>query len=414
MTPTLDQSITLPCGVTLKNRLLKSAMSETLGTWDNHVTEALPRLYAVWAQGGTGTLITGNVMIDRRALGEHNNVVLEDDRDMDLLRAWAAAGTTGQTQLWMQLNHPGRQVLPGVNRESVAPSAVPFSRKLSLYLRKPRALLESEIEELVVRFGKSAALAKQAGFTGVQIHGAHGYLVSQFLSPHDNRREDAWGGTPQKRMRFVTEVYRSIRQAVGASFPVSIKLNSADFQKGGFSEEESLDVVTALSELGIDLIEISGGNFETPAMATGGPQKESTRRREAYFLEFAARVRTRTRAPLSVTGGFRTRAGIEAALADGALDVVGLARPLALDPAFSNQLMEDANASSLVKPLRTWIPPIDRAGLMEVAWYARQIHRMGRGEQPRPDENLTLAALAILASQALTTVTIRSRRRQKA
>jgi 2,4-dienoyl-CoA reductase-like NADH-dependent reductase (Old Yellow Enzyme family) len=399
MTAKLDQPITLPCGVTLKNRLLKSAMSETLATRDNQVSEALVRLYSGWASGGTGTLVTGNVMIDKRALGEERNVVLEDERAMGKLRAWAEAGTANNTQLWMQLNHPGRQVLPGVNRESVAPSAIAFSPKLSTYLKTPRELVEREIEELVVRFGRSAYLAKKAGFTGVQIHGAHGYLVSQFLSPNTNRRRDTWGGTPQKRVHFVGAVYRSIREAVGANYPVSIKLNSADFQRGGMNEEESLDIVSALSELGIDLIEISGGSFEAPVMATGQPERESTREREAYFLDFAAKARARTRVPLAVTGGFRSRSGIDAALASDALDVVGLARPLALDPSFSNRLMTDPNAQSVAKPLHTGISSVDRTGLMEVAWYARQLHRMGHGKEPKLNENLKLVALFVLASQ---------------
>jgi len=396
---TLDQSFTLPCGVTLKNRLLKSAMSESLGTLDNRVTSALPVLYGRWARGGIGTLVTGNVMIDARALGEPHVILLEDDRDAALLTEWATAGSENGTQHWMQLNHPGKQVPRGLCRETVSPSAVPFGPDLARFFSTPRALTESEIEDLVERFGRSARLAKQAGFTGVQIHGAHGYLVSQFLSPRHNRRDDAWGGTPERRMRFVVEVYKSIRAAVGERFPVSIKLNSADFQKGGFSEEESLDVVSALSELGIDLIEISGGTYEAPAMAAGVPQRDSTRMREAYFLEFAEKVRLRTRIALAVTGGFRTREGVDAALASGALDVAGLARSLVLDPELPNRWLAGESVNSQVKPLRTGISLVDKAGLMEVAWYARQLHRLGKGLEPRPNENLRLALVSILAGQ---------------
>lgn len=400
MPTTLDQPITLPCGVTLKNRLLKSAMSESLGTRDNCVTAELVHLYETWAKGGIGTLVTGNVMVDRRALVEYGVIALEDDRDRDKLAQWAQAGTLGGTQLWMQLSHPGKQVPRGLNRESVAPSAVPFKRELGAFFRVPRALTEPEIEDLIVRFGKAAALAKAAGFTGVQIHGAHGYLVSAFLSPHHNCRDDAWGGSDDKRMRFAVEVYRSIRAAVGSAFPVSIKLNSADFQRGGFSEEQSLDVVSRLSELGMDLIEISGGTYEAPAMSGSAPKKASTASREAYFLDFADKARQRTTVPLSVTGGFRSRAGIDAALASGSLDVVGLARSLALEPDFPERLLHDASACSLVTPLHTGIGLVDRAGLMEVAWYSRQLHRMGRGLAPKPKENLKLALAAILASQA--------------
>lgn len=401
--------LTLPCGVTLPNRLLKSAMSESLGTIDNHVTPELARLYRRWADGGIGLCITGNVMIDSKALGEPGNVVLEDDHDMALLRAWATAGTMHGTQLWMQLNHPGKQVPRGLNRTSVAPSAVPFAPEMARFFATPRALETNEIENLILRFGKTAALAKQAGFSGVQIHGAHGYLVSQFLSPHHNRREDAWGGALSGRMRFVTEVYQSIRAAVGPSFPVGIKLNSADFQKGGFSEEESLTVIDTLGKLGMDLVEISGGTYEAPVMARGVQQKESTRKREAFFLEFAEKARAQVRVPLAVTGGFRTRAGIEAALASGALDMVGLARALAVDPDFPRKLLAGEAVESGVRTLRTGIAAVDRAGLMEVAWYARQLHRMGRGDEPKPQESPRWALMGILASQGLGTLRTRLR-----
>jgi 2,4-dienoyl-CoA reductase-like NADH-dependent reductase (Old Yellow Enzyme family) len=194
MPTTLDQPLRLPCGAVLANRQLKSAMSESLATYDNRITDALVRLYERWAQGGIGVCVTGNVMVDRRALGEPGNVVLEDDRDMALLQRWAEAGRGHNTAIWMQLNHPGKQVPRGLNREAVSPSAVPFRPDLQRFFATPRALEAKEIEELVTRFATSAAFAKRAGFSGVQIHGAHGYLVSQFLSPHHNIREDAWGG----------------------------------------------------------------------------------------------------------------------------------------------------------------------------------------------------------------------------
>jgi len=394
-------SLTLPCGATIPNRLLKSAMSEGLGTIDNRPTPLLPRLYRRWADGGIGLCITGNVMIDSKALGEPGNVVLEDDRDMPLLRAWATAGSMHGTRLWMQLNHPGKQVPRGLNRTSVAPSAVPFAPELARFFATPRALEEAEILDIVSRFGRTAGLAKQAGFSGVQIHGAHGYLVSQFLSPHHNRREDAWGGSPERRMRFVTAVYESIRAAVGSDFPVGIKLNSADFQQGGFSEEASLAVMQELASLGVDLVEISGGTYEAPVMAKGFVQKESTKKREAFFLEFAEKARAHVKVPLAVTGGFRTRQGIEAALSSGALDMVGLARALAIDPDFPRKLLAGEAAESGVRSLRTGIGAVDRMGLMEIAWYARQLHRMGKGHEPKPAESARRALLFTLASQGL-------------
>jgi len=405
----LERTLTLPSGTTLPNRLLKSAMSEALGTVDNRVTPALVTLYERWARGGTGTLVTGNVMVDRRALGEPNNVALEDDRDAELLRAWAEAGTKNGTRLVMQLNHPGKQVPKSLNSESVAPSAVPFAKELAAFFPTPRALTHDEILDIVARFGRSAALAKAAGFSGVQIHGAHGYLVSQFLSPHHNRRDDEWGGSPERRMRFVLAVYDAIRAAVGPSFLVSIKLNSADFQKGGFTEEESLGVVSALAKRGIDLVEISGGTYESPVMAKGTKAKATTAAREAYFLDYAAKVRASVKVPLAVTGGFRTRAGIEGALASGAIDVAGLGRALALDPDFSKKLLGTDDVVSKVAPIKTGIGPIDRMALMEVGFYGRQIRRMGRGASPKPDESRLLAALALISEQGIGTMRTRLR-----
>ena len=384
----LNEPLTLSAGVTIKNRLAKSAMSEALGTFDNRVTGKLPALYRRWADGGTGLLITGNVMIDRRALGEPGNVAVEDGRDMALLGEWAAAGTRNGAQLWMQINHPGKQAPKGLNAETVSPSAVPFRPELSGFFDTPRELAEPEIEGLIARYGRTAGLARQAGFTGVQIHGAHGYLVSQFLSPLHNRRTDRWGGSAENRRRFALEVYRSMRSAVGPDFPVGIKLNSADFQRGGFTEEESLEAVTALSEAGVDLIEISGGTYESPRMSLGVAPPESTRRREAYFLYFADRVRGVTRTPLMVTGGFRSLTGMAEALSSGSVDLVGLGRPLAVEPDLPKRVLAGTEPLHTVPVrIKTGIRPIDRLAIMEVSWYARQLRRMGEGRDPVPGES---------------------------
>jgi 2,4-dienoyl-CoA reductase-like NADH-dependent reductase (Old Yellow Enzyme family) len=380
----LSAPLTLPCGVTIKNRLLKSAMSEALGSADGAPRDALARLYGAWADGGIGLCVTGNVMIDARALGEPGNVFIENDRHLASLRAWAAAGTRNGTALWMQLNHPGKQCPKGLNRETVSPSAVPFKKDMAALFATPRALREDEIHDLIRRFGEAAAQAQAAGFTGVQIHGAHGYLVSQFLSPHHNRRDDDWGGTPEKRRRFVLAVLAEIRRRVGSAFPIGIKLNSADFQRGGFTEDESLDTIRALSAAGIDLIEVSGGTYEAPAM-TGIKQKDSTRAREAYFIDFAAKAREATSVPLVVTGGFRSAEGMAEAIHSGAVDMVGLARGLALETDLPNRLLAGQAPRFQVRPIRTRIPMVDRMAIMEVVWYTRQLHRIGRGQRPQPN-----------------------------
>lgn len=406
----LSQSFTLPNGAVIKNRIVKSAMSESLATYDNRITPELVRLYERWAEGGTGLLITGNVMIDRRALGEPGNVVLEDDRDMVMLKAWARAGTRNGTQLWMQLNHPGKQVPLSLNKEAVSPSALPFENpELARFFAVPRALGEEEILDLIQRFGRSAELAQQAGFTGVQIHGAHGYLVSQFLSGRHNQRTDQWGGNPENRRRFVLAVYQEMRRRCGPGFPIAIKLNSADFQKGGFSEEESLGLIRALSEAGIDHIEISGGTYEAPAMAgkRQAPAKESSRRREAYFLEFAEKARAAVKTPLVVTGGFRSLAGMAEAITGGAVDFVGLARGIAIEPDLPRRLLSGQEPRHQVRPISTGIKLVDKMGMMEVMWYSRQLHRMGRGRDPRPGESGLWSLLASVAGSGWGTIQTR-------
>jgi len=385
----LNQPLSLPNGSVLRNRLAKAAMSETLGTYGNRPTEALVRLYRRWGASGLGLIITGNVMVDRRALGEPGNVVIEDESDLPVLRQWAQAATAQGSALWAQLNHPGKQSTRGLNAFNIAPSAVPFREDMAAFFDTPREATAAEIQDIIERFGRSAAVCKQAGFSGVQIHAAHGYLINQFLSPHHNRRNDEWGGTAEKRRRFVLAVYAEIRRQVGADFAVGIKLNSADFQRGGFTEEESLETIRALAEAGIDLIEISGGTYEAPAMsgAMQAPKQASTAAREAYFLEFAEKARATTQVPLMVTGGFRTAAGMNAALRTGALDVVGLARLLAIDPDAPAALLQGHDSTQSVRPISTGLKAVDRLGIMEVLWYTRQLRRMARGQAPRPRES---------------------------
>lgn len=387
-TDLLNQPLHLPNGSALRNRLAKAAMSETLGTYDNRPTLDLVQLYRRWAASGLGLVMTGNVMIDRRALGEPGNVVIEDEADLPVLRQWAEAATAQGASIWVQLNHPGKQSTKGLNAFNLAPSAVPFREDMAAFFETPREATTSEIQDIIERFGRSAAICKKAGFSGVEIHGAHGYLISQFLSPHHNRRSDEWGGSPEKRRRFVLAVYAEIRRQVGPDFPVGIKLNSADFQRGGFTEEESIETIHALSDAGIDLIEISGGTYETPAMsgAMQEPKKESTAAREAYFLEFAQKVRAAVKVPLMVTGGFRTAAGMNAALHSSALDVVGLARLLAIDPDAPAALLQGRDSLHQVHPISTGLKAVDRLGIMEVLWYTRQLKRIARGRKPRPDE----------------------------
>ena len=379
----LSKEFKLPCGAVLSNRIAKSAMSENMANKDNSPSAKLITLYQRWARGGAGLLVTGNVMVDSRALGEPANVVVEDERDMLLLKQMASTANGTNSHLWTQLNHPGRQAPFNLNKETVAPSAI-ASKANKFMFREPRALQEDEIWEIIEKYGNAAAILKKAGFTGVQIHGAHGYLVAQFLSPLSNVRTDQWGGSLENRARFAIEIYKNIREKVGNSYPVGIKINSADFQRGGFSEEESMEVVDILSSLGIDLVEISGGSYEAPAMMGA---KQSTREREAYFMEYIEKVRKRTTIPLMLTGGFRTVKLMNDAIKDGHLDIVGLARPFTLYPELANDILNGLTDRLDVPVAKTGIKMIDKLGFIDLLWHELQLERIGAGKEP--DQNLS-------------------------
>jgi len=382
---------TLPNGSVLKNRIAKSAMSENFGTRNHAPSKGLINAYRVWAKGNPGLLITGNVMVDSMALGEAHNVVVEDYKHFELLKEWAKSVEGTGVHLWPQINHPGRQAFAAINRKTVGPSAISLNiGSASKMFKIPTALTEEAIWDIIKRFGTTAKIMKEAGFTGCQIHGAHGYLVSQFLSSNSNIRKDQWGGSLNNRARFVLEVYREIRCQVGSGYPIGIKINSADFQRGGFTEEESVEVIRLLENEGIDLIEISGGTYERPAMIKGD-RKKSTISREAYFLDYIEKARKLIKTPLLLTGGFRTVSVMEKALENDSLDIVGLARPFCLYPYLANQIFDGS-----VKRFDTPTPKIgimflDKLGGVELPWYELQIQRIGKGKSPKPDLSGILA-----------------------
>jgi len=357
-------------------------MSENLSTKHHEPGPVLIKAYTQWAQSGAGLLVTGNVMIDSKAIGEPRNVVVENRKNLDLLKEWAATTNGTNTQLWVQINHPGRQAMELVNSTLKAPSAVPLKTggRKGATGKIPEALTDGEILEIIAAFGNTSLILKEAGFAGVQIHGAHGYLVSQFLSPDANVREDKWGGSLENRSRFVVEVYRKIRAMVGDDFPIGIKLNSADFQKGGFTEDESMEVVKILSQEGIDLIEISGGTYEAPAMM--GKRRESTVKREAYFIDYIEKARKITDTPLMLTGGFRTASVMREAIASNQLDVIGIARPFTVYPNIANELFDNSRSDFPTDTTKTGVKGID--GFMNIIWYEAQIKRIGQGKMPDP------------------------------
>ena len=369
----------LPCGSVLPNRLGKSALTEGLADTFNRATDRHLRLYERWSQGGCGLLMTGNVQVDRRYLERAGNVALEADAEEDALerlRALAVAGQSGGNQLWMQIGHAGRQVSVVTNPNPVGPSAVPLDIAARGF-GTPRELSVAQIQDVIERFAFVASQAKKAGFSGAQVHSAHGYLISSFLSPKANKRKDDWGGSLKNRARLLLETIEAVRSEVGTSFPVGVKLNSSDFQKDGFSPEECLQVAGWLDDMGLDLLELSGGNYESPSMMKPKDEvAESTRKREAYFLEYAEAVNRKVqRTPVMVTGGFRSRRAMDAALASSACDLIGLGRPLCSQPDAANILLASEDAK-----LEPWEERLPRS--KAISWYYRQIFHMADGQEP--------------------------------
>ncbi|SFH80146.1 2,4-dienoyl-CoA reductase [Collimonas sp. OK307] len=331
MTSTMFSSLQLPNGSVLPNRLAKAAMEENMADSGQLPGPAIHRLYRAWADGGAGLIITGNVMIDGRALTGPGGIVLEAETPLAPFTQWAQAAKHKGAQVWMQLNHPGRQVMAAMGGTAWAPSALALDMgKHSKLFVQPKAMNDAEIQEVIARFAASAAAAERAGFTGVEIHAAHGYLISQFLSPLSNQRKDDWGGSLPNRARLLLEVVRAVRATVTAGFCVAVKLNSADFQRGGFSEDDARQVILWLNELQVDLVELSGGSYESPAMQ-GRTADGHTLAREAYFLEFAKELAAVAHMPVMTTGGISRKAVAEQVLASG-VAVAGMATALAIVP----------------------------------------------------------------------------------
>jgi 2,4-dienoyl-CoA reductase-like NADH-dependent reductase (Old Yellow Enzyme family) len=422
----LAQPLSLRCGARLVNRIAKAAMTEGLADEWLRATTRHESLYRRWSDGGAGLLLSGNVQVDRNDLERPGNVTLDATAPQTFspeartrLERWARAGTVAGNHLWMQIAHAGRQSPRYVTRRPRAPSAVQL--KLLGNYALPRALTEAEILDLVDRFAFAAKIAREAGFTGVQVHGAHGYLISSFLSPVTNRRLDAWGGSLENRARFLLEIVRAVRRAVGADFPVALKLNSDDFRKGGFSHEDCLQVVEWLNGESLDLLELSGGTYEQPRLigAEGRaedavPVRASTRAREAYFLDYATAVRKVANMPLMVTGGFRSRAAMEAAL-DGDCDVIGLGRPLCVQPDFPRNLLsrEQEGIAHIEDELRFadqgWRSPASPLLPMRMlnafgaqSWYYCQLFRLADGEPADIDRGMLSSLREYLADELAT------------
>lgn len=355
----LFSPFTLPCGTTIKSRLIKSAMSDSLGDGTGHPTNSQMRLYERWAEGGIAASIIGEVQGLSGFAEKPGNLVLNSNSDLDKFKLLSKRAQKNDSLLWLQLGHAGAL--------SYAPTSNPKGPSaLDLDGLSCEVLTLDEIKQVIEQFAQTALLAKQAGFGGVQIHAAHGFLMSQFLSPLFNQRDDKYGGSIDNRMRLILETIKAVRDLVGESFPIAIKLNSSDQLEGGLSQEDALVVVKALDQTSIDLIDISGGTYFPGAKsASDGAGKGP------YFLEFAEAARKITSKPLMLTGGFKTKAQADDALARGIVDFIGLARAVIIDPSLPNNWQKNDNTS----PQFPKFSHTPEGGV--TAWYTMRITDIG-------------------------------------
>ncbi|WP_175650665.1 NADH:flavin oxidoreductase/NADH oxidase family protein [Pseudomonas sp. Marseille-P9899] len=401
----LFDPLPLPNGAIIVNRIAKAAMEENMADDDHAPSDHLIRLYRAWADGGAGLLISGNVMVDGRAMTGPGGVVLEDDGHLQRFSAWAQTGQANGAQFWLQINHPGRQMPANLGQPTWAPSAVPLALgNMSRHFALPQAMSAEMIDEVIQRFANSARLAEQAGFNGVQIHAAHGYLLSQFLSPLSNQRSDQWGGSLENRARLLLDIVKAVRAVVSPQFAVAVKLNSADFQRGGFSADDARAVLQLLNPLAVDLVELSGGSYEAPAMQ-GDARDGRTLAREAYFIEFAKDLQTVAKMPLMVTGGIRRRPVAASVIASG-LAMAGIGTALAIDPGLPNAWRNGQETAPALRPI-TWKNKV-LASLGNMAAVKYQLRRLSRGQAAIP----AVAPLwALLVQQAGTALRARQYRR---
>ncbi len=383
-------------------------MTEGLAGPDNRANKRFTELYRRWGESGAAVLITGNFLVDRWHLERGGNIAIDGPQSNEALAAladMAEAGKADGAHMWMQINHPGRQTQKMINKHPKAPSDIGLKMGNGRF-GKPSPMTDDEVEATIDGFVNAAKVAEQTGFDGVQFHAAHGYLTSQFLSPLSNIRTDKWGGDIEGRARFIMEIIRRTRKAVKDKFAVTVKLNSSDFQKGGFSDEDSVIVANWFEEEGVDLIEVSGGNYEQPRMLDfdrkdpKGDEKsiqrkrESTIKREAYFLEFVPKLRECVTIPVMVTGGFRTTSAMGRAIEEDEIDMIGLARPFCTDVDIAERLL-----TGEVKEIKDWSDQIrigrgllsptspisflrDLNAWGELGWYYEQIYRIADGHEP--------------------------------
>jgi 2,4-dienoyl-CoA reductase-like NADH-dependent reductase (Old Yellow Enzyme family) len=322
------------------NRIVRSATAERMADPEGRPLPPLKKVYEDLARGGVGLIITGHMYVHPAGKAHPEMTgIYKDDLIPDLVEL-AEVVHKGGGRIAIQINHAGMSAKAEVVPEAIAPSAIDAS-----FLARPaREMTLEEIDTAIQAYADAARRCQQAGFDGVQIHAAHGYLISQFLSPFVNRRTDDWGGSAEKRMRFLREVAIAVRQQVGEDYPVFIKLGMMDGMEGGLSVEEGVQVVAALEEMGIDGVELSGGiGGEVNLSVRKGIRNETE---EAYFLSEARQARSATQLAILLVGGLRSRSVMEGVLQEGVADYISLCRPLISEPDLPNQFQKGSKDKS--------------------------------------------------------------------
>lgn len=360
----LAKALELPCGAVLKNRLAKSAMSDSLGNGEGDPSQAQARLYERWAQGGAALSIIGEVQGNPDYPEKPGNLVFGANSDDQLIHSLVSRGIVNRTHLWPQLGHAGALSHKPIS-QPVGPSA------LNLDGLHCTAMQTNEVEQLPLIYATTAAFAKQSGFSGVHLHAGHGFLLSQFLSPLFNHREDQYGGSIEARFHIILNIIDAIREAVGQSYPVGIKINSTDKLEGGLTEDDALEVVRMLERTSIDLIDISGGTYFPGAKSSS----DSSSKNGPYFLDFARRAKPLTTIPLMLTGGFENRDQAINALASGDVDVVSLARAMVLNPQLANLWLTEQGGDPQFPAFDS--PP--RGGV--TAWYTMRLTALAQDNE---------------------------------
>lgn len=379
----LKQPLTLPCGVQLKNRLIKAAMSDSLGDGEGNPTETQIRLYERWAENEVALSVIGEAQVTPFYPEKPGNLVLVPDANLNGLKSLASRSSVNGAQIWPQLGHAGALSHAPISQPK-GPSPIDVSGL------RCEGMTLGEIQSLPEIYARAATIARNAGFGGVQIHAGHGFLFSQFLSPLFNHRTDAYGGPVKSRFRIIGETIEAVRRAVGPSFPIGIRINATDKLAGGLTEDDALEVVSLLDKTSVDLIDVSGGTYfpgaasSSDGLASSGP----------YYAGFAHRAKAITSIPVMLTGGFKTRAEAISAITSGTADAIGLARSLVLNPSLATCWLGNQSTDPEFPTFETTVP----GGV--TAWYSMRITALGKDAEQHFEQSLPEALAAYDARDA--------------